>query len=300
MTRALVTGAGGWVGGYVAPLLAERGFDVVRTGRTPGADPGYVAADLSDLDSVTRLLDEVRPDVVIHLAAATPQRVPAADRLVEATVGPVSNLAAALRANGGRLVLAGSSAQYGALDPGAAPLTEDCALRPAGAYGWAKCAAEAIARGLSADDRFELVATRPFNHVGPGETAATVAGALARKVAAVAAGSADKVTVRDIDAIRDFTDVRDVARAYADLAAADLGGPTVNICSQRPVAVRAVLETLLQVAGLDWSVVEVLPGAGPVARQVGSARRIGELTAWTAAIPLRRSLEDLYADVARG
>ncbi|MGC5330507.1 NAD-dependent epimerase/dehydratase family protein [Micromonospora sp. DT62] len=307
MTTALVTGSHGWVGSHLRRLLRSRGHHVVGAGRRPrtAADgERYLQVDLRDAEATSALVGAVRPEVVFHLAATVPQRGPEIDDLVADTVQTTYNLCRALRATAGsgppRLVLVGSSAQYGAVPPEQNPITEQTLLRPLGAYGHAKAAAESLALAMATDGRIRVTATRPFNHIGPGADATTVAGALAVRVADVLAGRRDRLRVADLDAVRDFTDVRDVARAYVELAEADTAGGIYNVCSGSGVAVRTILETLLDLAGLDDSAVEVGDGGSGLRLQVGSAGRLAAEVGWKAEIPLRDSLRDLLAELTDG
>ncbi|MCM0675200.1 NAD-dependent epimerase/dehydratase family protein [Micromonospora phytophila] len=305
MRTVLVTGSHGWVGGHLRDLLVRRGDRVVGVGRRPRTASGaerYLRVDLRDARETAAAVDAVRPDVVFHLAATIPQQGASADDVVADAVLATHHVCRALRAaaDGGappRLVLVGSSAQYGAVPRERNPITEETLPRPLGAYGHAKAAAESVALAMAADGRIEVTAARPFNHVGPGEGSGTVAGALAGRVAEVLAGRRDRVRVADLDAVRDFTNVRDIAAAYLELAETGTTGRIYNVCSGLGVPVRTVLETLLDLAGLDHSVVEVAPGASEVRLQVGSADRLVTETGWKAATPLRDSLRDLLAEL---
>ncbi|MEU7839564.1 NAD-dependent epimerase/dehydratase family protein [Micromonospora sp. NPDC049114] len=307
MSTALVTGSCGWVGTHLRRLLVADGQRVVGLGRQPRpAGPGetYHQVDLRDPRKVQAALQAVRPDVVFHLAATLPQRGADGADVVADAVQTTYNLCQELRRvdtrSGApvRLVLAGSSAQYGAVPPELNPVTEQTLPRPVGAYGHAKAAAESLALALGADGRIAVLAARSFNHVGPGEDSFTVTGALARRVVEVAAGRAERVRVSDLDAVRDFTDVRDVARAYVELAELGTPGGIYNVCSGSGVTVRRVLEILLDVAGLDWSVVDVTAGQSDIRCQVGSADRLAVETHWKIETPLRESLRDLLTELA--
>jgi GDP-4-dehydro-6-deoxy-D-mannose reductase len=314
---AVVTGGHGFVGTTLRELLAGTGWSVVSVGRAARTAPvgeRYVRLDLTDADAVTELLDAVRPDVVFHLAASSPQRTPDPAVLVADAVGATHALCAALRrtagaAGGGgpvrragdrtRLVLAGSSAQYGAVPREENPVTEETRCRPVGAYGFAKVAAESTALALAADGAFELVPVRGFNHLGPGEPATTVAGAFAARVAALRAGRVERIEAMDLDAVRDFTDVRDIARGYLALAERGRPGRVYQLCSGRPTRVGEVLDGLLAVAGLDRSRVdERRGGPGGIPYQVGSPARVAAEAGWRAEIPLDRSLADLFGQYA--
>jgi GDP-4-dehydro-6-deoxy-D-mannose reductase len=256
----------------------------------------YFAIDVGDVDALTEIIDATRPDVVFHLASAVAQTVRSADELVRQVVGGTQSVTTAIRRVGRttRLVLAGSSAQYGAASGAHARITETDACLPVNAYGHAKVAAEAIALAMAHDGGFDVVAARPFNHVGPGESTATVSGALAARIADVAAGRADRVGASDLDVIRDFTDIRDIVRGYVALAEHGGSGRVYNLCSGRGTTIEAILETLLDAAGLERSVVEVVAGnQTAIPYQVGSPVRTESETAWVARIEVAESLVDL-------
>jgi GDP-4-dehydro-6-deoxy-D-mannose reductase len=305
VTVALVTGSHGFVGTHLRSELAGRGWTVVglgRSDRAAGDAEKYVRADLTSQDEVVTALEQVRPDVVFHLAATPGSR---ASGEVTSVVAATYALCSALVTTGQRprLVLAGSSAQYGALRRDENPVTEDSRFQPVGAYGLAKAAAEHTARAFAAGGAFEVVPARAFNHVGPGEPSTTVASALARRVADVLAGRSDTVTVADLDAVRDFTDVRDIARGYAELAERAVPGRPYNLCSGRATTVADVLDGLLAAAGLDRSVVRPLPAgppaSGSISYQVGCPRRTRDEIGWETTRELADSLRSLLEDVQR-
>jgi GDP-4-dehydro-6-deoxy-D-mannose reductase len=304
---ALVTGSHGFVGSHLRAELRARGWSVAGLGRADrSADPGerYVRADLRSMEQVAGALDAVQPDVIFHLAASPAFKAGGdVTTLVGDAVAGTFSLCSALVAAGQRprVVLAGSSAQYGFLPLAENPISEDSRTAPANAYGFAKAAAEDTARAFAAAGAFELIPVRAFNHVGPGEPPTTVASAFARRIADVLAGRADVVTAADLDSVRDFTDVRDIAAGYADLAERGTPGRVYNLCSGRPATVGDVLDGLLAAAGLDRSVVRAAPaaaspaGSGSISYQVGSPRRIQAEVGWQAERALPDSLRDLLA-----
>jgi len=301
MTVALITGSHGFVGSHLRVLLRATGWRVVGLGRRavePAGDEDYIRADVTNRELLVAILRRLRPNVIFHLAAPVGQRGNDPQAVVRSLVLGTEAVCSAIREAGfpTRLVLAGSSAQYGDTPTSHAQISEDAPCRPISAYGYAKLAAEAAAFGLALDGAFELIAARPFNHVGPGEGATTVAGAIAAQIAALLDGRAQGITITDVDAVRDFTDVRDIARGYIALAERGTAGRTYNLCSGRGASVGDVLDGLLDAAGLSRSVVEVVPGGGSsLARQVGSPARVLADTGWRAEIPLAASLRDLLA-----
>jgi GDP-4-dehydro-6-deoxy-D-mannose reductase len=293
---ALVTGSHGFAGKHLCIELRGRGFTVVGLGRTPQPGP-FVTADLADAAAVTDALEAHRPDVVFHLAA-TATGPP--ESIVDSNVAAAHGLGTALRRVPARLVIAGSSAQYGASP---SPVTEDARGQPVSAYGHAKAAAESIllghaSSGAAGGGTFEVVPARAFNHIGPGEPTTTVAGAFASRIRSVLAGHAERVNVAGLASVRDFTDVRDIVRGYADLAVHGVPGRVYNLCSGRATTIADVLDALLVAAGLDRSVVDVTadpPGvrSGRIGYQVGAPDRVRQEIGWTATIGLEQSTMDL-------
>jgi GDP-4-dehydro-6-deoxy-D-mannose reductase len=290
---ALVTGSHGFAGRHLCAELRSRGYTVVGLGRRPRAeDAAYLTVDLTQPEQVAAALADVGPDVVFHLAATA---TGVSQSIVDDNLAAARGLGTALRQHPARLVIAGSSAQYGTA---ASPVTEESHGAPVSAYGYAKAAAEAVLRGLAADGAFEVIPVRAFNHIGPGEPTSTVAGAFADRIRAVLAGHAERVNVAGLSSVRDFTDVRDIVRGYAELGEHGEPGQIYNLCSGRPTAIGEVLDALLAAAGLDRSLVEVTadpPGArsGQIGYQVGAPDRVFRAVGWRAVIGLEQSTKDL-------
>lgn len=302
MTTALVTGGHGFVGTHLCALLESRGWDVIVLSRTPSATSHRrsVTVDLANGVGLDEALDTARPDVVFHLAGPAARTAADVRSILRDTVDATYQLGLALRRTGlhPRLVLAGSSAQYGDLPRSLNPVVEDSPFRPVSAYGYAKVAAEAITRSLFGDGTGDVIPVRPFNHVGPGEAATTVTMAVATRIAAVLRGRADRVKVSHLKVVRDLTDVRDIARGYLALAESGTPGVPYNLCSGRPVSVEDLVRCLLRHAGLDDSVIEVVGGPERgIAYQVGSAARVEKAIGWAASIPLEDSVADVLATV---
>jgi GDP-4-dehydro-6-deoxy-D-mannose reductase len=312
MSSALVTGAHGFVGTHVRVELLGRGWDVTSLGRADRTDDNYLRHDLANdaVDSLAERLADLKPDVVFHLAASPAFKAAGGDPtgLVADAVSATFNLCRAMVVAGSkaRLLVAGSSAQYGALPRELNPVTEDGPCRPVNAYGHSKAAAESTALAFAATGAIDVIPVRAFNHIGPGEPPTTVASAFARRIADVRAELSDTVTVGDLDAVRDFTDVRDIAAGYVELAERAEPGRLYNLCSGRPATVGDVLEALLVAGGLDRSVVSVTdPPSGATNRpgsipyQVGSPARVRAEIGWSAKRPLADSARDLLDAVEK-
>ena len=307
--RVLVTGSSGFVGGWLIRELSAHGHDVVPT-------PDLDVLDIADAAAVRALVEEVAPDAIVHLAgmafAGDARRDP-----TEAFRVNVGGTAAVLEAAGraGRrpraVLVTGSSEAYGRPRPEDLPLREDAPLAPSSPYGLSKLAQEAVALEIAAAHDLAVVVTRSFNHIGPGQRADFVVPALTRRILDVRRGSATSVRIGNADVLRDFTDVRDVVRAYRLLleAAAVAARPTtggdvaagrrtvVNVASGRPVSIRAIAEELMRLCACEADLVVdpvlVRPDDPPVV--AGDATRLTELTGWVPEIPLERTLADILA-----
>jgi GDP-4-dehydro-6-deoxy-D-mannose reductase len=262
----------------------------------------YIRVDLTDTAAVRLALRDVGPAVVFHLAASPTSKQAdgaAATEMVAETVSSTVSLMSAIASTCRPLViLAGSAAQYGALRIEENPVNEDSRCNPVTPYGWAKAAAEATARAFAASASLQIIPIRVFNIVGPGEPPTTVASAIAARVAAVLDGRSEEVPVRDLSAVRDFTDVRDIAAGFVDLAERGTPGRVYNLCSGRPASVGDVVDGLLAAAGLDHKVVRELPTprrSDNIGYQVGSNSRAVREIGWSATIDLFSSLRALLA-----
>jgi GDP-4-dehydro-6-deoxy-D-mannose reductase len=281
---ALVTGGGGFAGRHLLALL-------------PGAvAPGRDELDLLDAAAVLAAVREARPATVFHLAAlASVQRSweAPAETLV-ANLRMTAHLLDAVRAEApeATVLVTSSGEVYG--PPERLPVTEDARLRPQNPYAVSKAACDLLAGQYADAFDTHIVRTRAFNHAGPGQGAEYVIGTLTRQVAEAEAAGASAVVLRtgNPDSARDFTDVRDVVRAYR--AAAELPAGVYNVCSGRATSVRELVELVSRVSTLPVSH-EVDPErvrAHDVPELRGSAERLRAASGWRPAIPLERTVAD--------
>ena len=315
--RVLITGITGFVGTWLARHLVEEvdGTEVWglvrwssdRSGLAPlERDLRFVPGDLTDGASLVRALRESRPDLVVHLAASTTVAsswsTPA--EILEINVVGQARLLEALRTLelAPVVVIPGSAEVYGRVDPARCPLTEDEPFRPVSPYAVSKAAQDLMAFQYHATWGLPVIRMRPFNHTGPGRPDRFVASSFARQLAEMEAGlRPPELRVGNLDAVRDFTDVRDVVRAYWLAATRGEPGAAYHVCTGRPVAVREVLETLISLATVEPRV-EVDPSRlrpADIPVLWGSAERLHRATGWEPRIPLERTLADLLEDWRR-
>ena len=295
--RALITGGKGFVGQWLAAHLKDRGDDVAVID---------IETDVADGEAVRRVMTDVRPDAVYHLAALThvgeswddPSQV-----LRVNVLGTAEVLAAARSLGAGSRVLVVSSAEvYGTVTPARLPLGEDAPSAPVSPYAASKLAAEAVALQAWRGYAQPVVVVRPFNHIGPGQSPNFFVPALAKRIVEAQRAGARSLQVGTLTTRRDFTDVRDVVTAYRLLMERGVPGDVYNVCSGHDVAMSDVAAELLALAGADLSL-ETDPGLVrpvdvPVLR--GDASRLEEATGWRPVVPLATTLADVLASREAG
>lgn len=305
MQRVLITGINGFVGPYLARELRGRGVEVRGTafGRTPphplelGLEPTEL--DVRDPAAVRDLVRTERPDAIIHLAAfSSPAESRAAPLLtMDVNLVGTTHLLEALRldAPGTRCLVVGSSDVYGQVPETALPVTEDAPLAPESPYAVTKMAVDFLAERYVQAFGLDVVRVRPFNHTGPGQTERFVCSDFAAQVARAERTPGAEVHVRDPSVCRDFTDVRDMCRAYALTLEHGARGAVYNLCSGRSVSMGEVLATLASLARVPLTVTEgPTRAAGALGRSLyGSAARFEAVSGWRPEIPFERTLADL-------
>jgi GDP-4-dehydro-6-deoxy-D-mannose reductase len=285
---ALVTGGAGFAGGHLLAELRSRGEE-------PAA-PARDELDLLDADAAREAVASVRPRAVFHLAAlaSVPYSWEHPRRTLRENAEMTLNVleAVQLEAPEAVVVLAGSGEVYGA--PERLPVDESAPLSPRNPYALSKAACDLLGAQYADVHGLNVVRLRSFNQAGPGQSEDYVVGTLTRQVAEAEANGAAEAVIRvgNIDSARDFTDVRDVARAYADAAAVPAG--TYNVCSGRSVSVRELLELLRAAARIEvrHEVAQERLRAGDVPEIRGSAERFAKASGWAPRIPLEQTVAD--------
>lgn len=303
--RALITGAEGFVGGHLAALLNEQGVEVLGLGlRSPRdavwADCRFEVCDVLDREAVFHHVGEFRPGYVFHLAAQSSVRRSWEEpgRTYEVALRGQGNVLDAVREAGLDAVfhVACSAEEYGWVEEGELPLGEEHPLRPASPYALSKVIQEYHALFSHRAYGTRVVVTRAFNIIGPGQSPDFVASDFARQIAEVEAGRREPVIrVGNLDARRDFSDVRDLVGVFWLLVRKGVSGEVYNVCSGRDRSIREVLDILLSLAKVSIKV-EVDPGKlrrADIPALRGDNRKLREATGWSPVVPLEHTLGDL-------
>ncbi len=289
--KALITGAHGFVGRYLSDHLEAEGDEVLGVDRHDGPDlldgPGWLA-----------LLERVRPDAVYHLAGQADVggswTAPVATFRANAE-GTLNVLEACAAVEVPRVLAVSSADVYGRVTQAELPLDEDSPLRPVSPYAASKVSADFIALQSFLGRGLGVLRVRAFNHLGAGQTDRFVASALAHRVARNELEGGDVVPVGNLTPRRDFTDVRDVVRAYRLLVVHGEPGEVYNVCSGHDVAVSELAEQLVLLAErpmrLEPDPALQRPVDIPVLR--GDNTRLRTATGWVPEIPLHQTLADL-------
>lgn len=302
--RLLITGVTGFVGRHVLAFLRDEQPEVEPFGLARHAAPDLgcpcLAVDLEDARGLDAAIERVRPDRVLHLAAQSSPRLSFREpaRTLRANVEGALHLLEALRAHvpGARLLVVGSGEEYGDAGRGPEPLGEETPLRPLSPYAASKVALSYLALQYHLSYRLDVVRTRTFNHSGAGRGRDFAESAFARQIVAIERGLQEPVIkVGNLESVRDFSDVRDVARAYWALFERGVAGEIYNVCSGRGVRIREVLDRLELAARVtvrdETDERHMRPADIPAL--VGDPSRLRAATGWEARVPLERTLADL-------
>ena len=293
--KAFVTGASGFVGRHLVAHLQDCGDEVVPTDRSDGGP------DLLDADGFATLVAEVRPDVVYHLAG---QADVAASWLspietMRVNVEGTHNILEVARTFGVAKVLTVSSADiYGVVTPEELPIVESAPLRPVSPYAASKAGADLVALQAHLGHGQDVVRARAFNHLGPGQSKSFVGAGFAARIVAAERSGNDELQTGDLTPRRDFTDVRDVVRAYRLLATEGRPGVAYNICSGTSVSIGELAGLLLGLTDTRMRLVEdpdlLRPVELPELR--GDASLLRRHTGWAPSISLDKTLSDVLED----
>lgn len=314
--RVLLTGVDGFVGSHAAEfLLTQPGTEVHGTiiGASPSRNLNGIAipsghlhqVDILDADRTIGLLMRLMPDRILHLAGQA--FVPAS--LSEPLATFQANILGGMhilegcrkikeRAGASPHVMVVSTGEvYGRVDPKLQPITESCPLNPNNPYAASKASIDLIAQQYAMSFGLQVTVARPFNHVGPRQSPVFVCSDFGRQFAEIAAGTRrPELRVGNIEARRDFTDVRDVVRAYWMLFDRTGSDVVYNICSGQTLQIKEILNLFESLSGVSATIIPERERlrSYDVSTVVGSNERLRAATGWSPSIPIRKTLKDVF------
>lgn len=303
MKKVLIIGGAGFVGGYLTEILLENGFEVHSTCLPKEEIKEGIGhkLDILDKDAVLSLLDELRPDVIYHLAAQSsvalswknPQLT------VDINIKGTLNLLDALRQCenlNSRIILIGSGEEYGYIRDGACPISEDEKLNPGNIYAVTKACQSMIGSIYTRAYNMDIVMVRAFNHMGAKQLPQFVVSDFCKQVAEIEKGlRKPEISVGNLTAKRDFTDVHDVVRAYMMLAEKGRSGELYNVGSGNAIAISEILDIIISKSKADIKISrdenKFRPSDIPVIE--ADISKITADTGWEPKIPLDKTIQDV-------
>ncbi len=300
--RVLVTGAGGFVGKHLIRELLQHdheplAFDLTLDHRLPGSVPGFTG-DILDAELLLRLVAHTRPNACVHLGgiAFIPEGWHNPERMLSINLmGTIHILEAFRKSAPAARILTISSAEVYGCQPRSHPITEDEMMNPDNSYAISKAAADQFTRLYTRQHGMHTMTARPFNHIGPGQSSQFVVPSFVEQLLAIARKQAAPILqVGNLESRRDFTDVRDVARAYRLLIENGKAGQAYNIASGHEVAIQTILDQLCGLIGVT-PVVETDPKRYRPTEprpQIAIAKIAADVR-WKPDIPLAVTLRDV-------
>ena len=301
--KALIIGAAGFVGGYLIRELKAAGWEVHATclpNEEIKEDCPVHTLDILKKEDISPLLDDIKPDIVYHLAAQSSVSVSWKRPQLTAeinVVGSINVLEAVRDAEKKdiRLVLIGSGEEYGYIREGACPLSESEPLNPGNIYAATKACQDMLGKIYTRAYKMDIIMVRAFNHSGPAQSNIFVISDFCRQIAEIEKGMKEPViSVGNLSAKRDFTDVRDVVRAYRLLGEKGVSGNVYNVGRGKAVEIQYILDTALSYANQPIEVKRdpARMRASDIPLIEPDVSHIFEDTGWSAEITMEQTIKD--------
>ncbi len=307
--KVLVTGAGGFVGRHLLTHLRTNtdielyGTLVSEAERQPelvALCPALHVLDLREPEAVRDLLATIKPDQIFHLAgqAYVPRSFEDPWETLENNIRGTLNLLQSLHDLDlpSRILVVGSAEIYGSVQPDKLPVNEDTPFAPSSPYSVSKIAQDMLALQYALAYNIFTVRVRPFNHIGPGQNDRFSVSNWAKQIVGAELGQREAVIyVGNLAAARDFTDVRDVVRAYSALLVHSVAGEVYNVCSGQAHSMQSILETLIGYSKVPIEIRVEADRFRPVEIPImtGDNSRLRRATGWQPQIPIEQSVRDV-------
>lgn len=259
--KALITGINGFVGKYLSKYLIDKGYEVYGTVTDSDERIDNVklySMNLLNKEEVLRTIQDVKPDQIYHLAGQSAVGVSWKNPTltINVNVNGTINLLDSIRESNleSKILIIGSSDEYGVIKPEDCPINEEHKLNPSNPYAISKVTQEEIAKLYANVYKMKIVMVRAFNHIGPMQSKNFVVSDFASRIAEIEKGKENILRVGNLDAYRDFTDVRDIVRGYNMLMEKGTIGEIYNIGSGKPHKIQEILDILIELSTEDIKV----------------------------------------------
>ncbi len=294
MPKALITGASGFVGPYLAKHLKTLGYEVWGSSLSQGDSEDFqgVVLDIQNTEAVKETIAKIAPDEIYHLASLSRPALRMIREYYDVNLYGTLNVLGAAKTVNAKTLVVSTAYVYGRHST---VISETTPLEPVNHYGASKAAADVAAISYALEG-LHVVRVRPFNHSGPGQSPDFVLPSLVNQVAKIDAGLSESIlNVGNLDSVRDFCDVRDIVRAYPPLLQQGQSGSVYNLASGKGMSIQ---ELVAEVTRLGSTKIEVRQQAARSRPQdipylVGDARLARELTGWSATYSLTQTLQDM-------
>ncbi|MDE5946489.1 MAG: GDP-mannose 4,6-dehydratase [Oscillospiraceae bacterium] len=303
MKKVLIIGGAGFVGGYLSEILINNNFEVHSTclpsEKIVNNKCISHSLDILDKTSVLELLNDIEPDIIYHLAAQSsvalswknPQLT------IDVNIKGAINVLDALKESSksdARIILIGSGEEYGYIREDACPILEDEAVNPGNIYALTKAFQSMAGKIYARAYNMDIIIVRAFNHIGAGQLPAFVVSDFCKQVAEIEKGlKSPEIFVGNLDARRDFTDVRDVVRAYMMLGEYGKTGELYNVGSGNSIAIKDILDIVVSHSTVDIRITvdknKLRPSDIPVIE--ADISKIKSHTGWTPEIPIEMTIK---------
>jgi len=307
--KALITGISGFAGSYLAEFLINKGYKVFGTffdKSTFSNLDGFIdkitlyQCDIRNYDNLKKIIKKVQPDEIYHLAAISfvPTSLKDPKLTFDTNLYGTLNLYQAiieLKFNP-KILFVGSADEYGVVNENDLPIKEECLLRPMNPYSISKASADFLSYAYFKNYNLNIIRVRPFNHIGPRQSLEFVCSSFAKQIAEIEKGLKESILkVGNLDAKRDFSDVRDVVRAYWLAIQKGKSGEVYNICSGNVVSIKVLLNRLLNMSKKKIKIIQDPKRLRPsdIPLLVGDFKKFTKQTDWKPETPLEKTLKDI-------
>jgi len=301
--KALVTGATGFAGQYLVKYLIQKGYEVTGTFFSSGGQFSLINGvafrylNLNDgIEKIYSMLLEEKPDEIYHLAAIAATNEADYKSYYLVNFYGTLNLYEAVKRSGldVKILYVGSANVYGNVPEERQPITEAEELRPLNHYAVSKASADLLSYRYFCEG-LNIIRARPFNHTGPGQTDKFVCSKIAKQIISIKNGLADHLEIGNTVTKRDFTDVRDVVRAYWMLLQEGRPGEAYNICSRQAYSVKNIIDMLSGVVGVEVEIKQdkQLVRHVDIPLLIGDYHKVNQETGWLPRIPLEETMKSL-------